>query len=860
MILWSSLTMVFGLPPSASSAELISVPVYDSASTPPEATREWQYFVGTARRVGRILGCELQQKSDSVAFSNSAVQIKGTVLGAGVPCRNDTIEFDLQQHDLPAILLLRMTDAFGELAITLDMLGGKASVQTVAVTRVMTGESTPSPRPYESTNKPITEVRFAPLAKGWHRLAVREVEEKISVTIDQQPVLAFTDPDPAGGLFAVGSAGTISVKSVRQCELVEPAELERRERCLQEMTDLARGLDAGFAADVEAANETEATAERVLWNFKTTGCRAVFSREKGVISGTVNTGLYGDDLLLNGPMPWLEVYADDGRVFRPDAQGKPELAGGKTGITMTLPLRDAEGNSAQAQVAIRFTIHPVWFWRVSVTNVRPKFIQARFDVALEAGAVPNIIEGKGGTHWLHHNGRSGVYFQTCEPGTLVGPAAGNGVPGHRVIVSASSAPLRFGTLWLPAQRLNPTGFSKRMVHFIRYTLGPVGLWREGPSVQEYPSDAEIEDYAVHGTEAMVWHHTWTSSNYRRREGFVVNDAEMRRAMEHCHRRRIAVIPYLGIVPGRSSLLRYEDLAAPYDKNWDLQDFTFYASAGRWQEVLPWLTDAWCRRYGIDGFYVDGTLGLDGWGVKNTLKARADAEGLTQDEITYRLYYRVKKVLQWHGARFGLENWGGSPVSILTPFYDCRMIGEAFQRAKPEAYRDGYNPLLTGTPFKMYGMRDTSRDDYNLTMAAINLSDIQICSGNQAWGCHPITPADWDHLVPFWKLLESVDFDHVVEAMPWWAQRLVSGEGIYAAHYTQPGRVLLFVANRTNDAGTFDARIDTARLPRANGAWRVRRVYPEVTEFTVLGDGKLQLQLPPLEKGPVGIELMASRAP
>jgi hypothetical protein len=146
------------------------------------------------------------------------------------------------------------------------------------------------------------------------------------------------------------------------------------------------------------------------------------------------------------------------------------------------------------------------------------------------------------------------------------------------------------------------------------------------------------------------------------------------------------------------------------------------------------------------------------------------------------------------------------------------------------------------------------------MAAINLSDIQICSGNLAWGCHPITPADWDHLLPFWKLLESVDFTRLVEAMPWWAQKLVTGDGIYAAHYTQPGRVLLFVANRTNTAGTFDVRIDPARLPRTDGPWRFRRVSPDVTEYAALGDGKLRLQLPPLERGPIGIELKAFREP
>ncbi|MBN2506016.1 MAG: hypothetical protein JXQ71_04915 [Verrucomicrobia bacterium] len=867
-VLWTVLVMILGAAQSAPGAELIGVPVFESASNGSEAIREWQYFVGSARRVGRFLGWDLQQKPGSIGFSNGAVRIQGTVLGAGIPCRNETVELDLIQHDLPVILLLRMTDAFGELAIRLDMLGGTASAQSIAVTRIMTGKSTPSPRPHESTSQPIAQARFAPLAMGCHRLAIRQVEERITLDIDAHRVLAFADPDPAGGLAAVGSAGTVSVKSVRQCELVDPAELERREQCLREAAELAQALDAEFAGDVAAANRVEAAGDRLRWTYKATGCRLELASEPGRVAGALHAGLYGDDLLLNGPFPWIEARAQDGRIFKPDPHGQPALQAGKSGIRMTVPLRDDGGVAAQANVAIRFTVHPVWFWRVSVSGMRPARLEAQFAVPPKTGApgvraagdVSHTVQDKGGRHWLRHNGKSGVYLQAGEPGTLIAAAPDDAVGGCRVSVSAASPELRFGTLWLPAQPLNPTGFTNRMVHFIRYTMGPVGLWREGPSPQEYPAAAEIDEYARHGTEAMVWHHTWVANNYRRREGFVINDAEMRRAMGHCHRRGIAVIPYLGIVPGRCPLLRHEDLAAAYDKNWDLQDFTFYASAGRWQEVLPWLTDTWCRKYGIDGFYVDGTLGLDGWGLKGAHKARADAEGLTQDEITYRLYYRVKKVLARHRARFGLENWGGSPVSLLTPFYDCRMIGEAFQRAQPEAYRDGYNPLLTGTAFKMYGMRDTSRDDYNLAMAAINLSDIQICSGNLAWGCHPITPADWNRLGPFWTLLESVDFGRLAEAMPWWAQQLVVGEGIYAAHYTQPGRVLVFLANRSNEAGTFDVQIDTARLPPVDEAWRVRRVYPEVTGKAALGAGKLRLQLPALERGPVGIELTAGGAP
>ena len=72
-------------------------------------------------------------------------------------------------------------------------------------------------------------------------------------------------------------------------------------------------------------------------------------------------------------------------------------------------------------------------------------------------------------------------------------------------------------------------------------------------------------------------------------------------------------------------------------------------------------------------------------------------------------------------------------------------------------------------------------------------------------------------------------------MPWWAQRLVEGEGSYAAHYTQPGRVLLFVANRTPAANA------GAKGANGNGnaakVWTMRILKPDgVNDVVMQMDG------------------------
>ena len=317
-----------------------------------------------------------------------------------------------------------------------------------------------------------------------------------------------------------------------------------------------------------------------------------------------------------------------------------------------------------------------------------------------------------------------------------------------------------------------------------------------------------------------------------------------------------------MVPGRSPLLKFEDTAplgagrhyGSYDKNWDLQDFTFYHPAGRWSDFLPWMADYWCREYGLDGFYADGGLAvLTLGGMKENLFP--EDKGLSLDELQHRLYYRVTKVLERHNARFGLENWGGGDQMVIG-FYDGRMIGESFQEAPPEDYRDGFNALLTGTTFKMYGMRETSQNPYNISMAAVCMSDIQVCSGNGAWGDVADTTDTWGRVRPYWDVMETVDWDNLVDARPWYAQELVQGDGFFAGNYTEPNRVLIWLANRTEKAGTFTVRIDKQKLPKIPGTWHARYVYARTGDIGPLGDGEMQFELPSLRDGPIGFELIA----
>lgn len=850
-----------------------------------------------AKRVWYILG-QPYERADfkgppemKVQVGDDCTVVTNTVACGGVPLRNQIVTCEIEQRDKPIIIVLRSTDAFGEVMIELDLLKGTARALSITVSRSMIGgQSHSSPMPEESNARIIGEFNFSPLGKGWRWLKLETRGAQVEVSTAEGDALAasnfrdlvvlnpwmdfqwtslfeFTDPDPAGGKYGFGSTGTAAVRGVEQHELITQSEKSRREACLKDMTEFCKGLDAEYAGDVRKANsQVELTGSGVKWTWPPTGATAVVTSDKGIPRGVVKAGLYGNDTLIDGVFPEVVVTSKTGEVFRADPGGQVSFSADPLGMRMMLPLVSAGGQKATAHVTAQFTVLTVWWWTITVEGVEPKQVQAFVGVApqfarpteqkasSEDGMAVAIASGKKGGTYYKHNAKTGVLVKSLMPEVTLGSRAG---AQGEVALAADGGKLRFATLWLPAQPLNRIGFTTRMVHYIKYPEGPIQHWRRLPSFQEYPDDVDLARFHSQGTEAMVWHHTWTSNDYRDREGFLVNHQEMKRAMKETHRLGMATIGYIGIVPGRNALLRFEDAIDNYQKNWDLQDFTFYATPGRWQEFLPWMTDYWCREYGLDGFYADGGLGGATMGrLKGPLNPE-DAD-LSLDEIQHRFYYRIKKVLQRHKARFGLEQWGGSHDMLITGFYDCRMIGESFQEAPPEDYRNSYNALLTGTPFKMYGMRDTSQNPYNIAMAAVCMSDIQVCSGNGAWGDVADTAETWKRVRPLWDLLESVDFDTLIEARPWYAQELVSGEGFYAGNYTMPKRVLVFLANKAETPGPREVQIHVDRLPKIEGQWFVRYVLGREGNLGPLRDGKIKITLPGLHEGPIGLELAAGK--
>jgi hypothetical protein len=155
---------------------------------------------------------------------------------------------------------------------------------------------------------------------------------------------------------------------------------------------------------------------------------------------------------------------------------------------------------------------------------------------------------------------------------------------------------------------------------------------------------------------------------------------------------------------------------------------------------------------------------------------------------------------------------------------------------------------------MYGMDLVARNRYNIAMAAVCMTDIQICSGNYAWGNWPDRPSDWANIRPFWSILESIDWDHLIDAKPWWAQELIAGEGFFAGHYTLPDRVVFFLANRLEKKVKAKINIRLDHLPEKLKRGRIRPIYPEIEEWHPLGNGDLWIDLPRLHDGPVGFEI------
>ena len=832
--------------------DLINEPVF--SWTPDKGIDHLRYAEFLVNRLAYTLMTEeIKGESGIIQMEGNAARIEHRFVLVGVPIRNQVNRLEIDGSAGNIVIALRCAEAFGEVLIDLNLSDGKATAYSITINRIMKGGvSHSSPRPEEQMIQRIGQFTFAAFDSNKnYNLVVTAIEEKVTINVNGDDIVTFVDPDIAAGCLGLGTTGWMRLTAIEQIELITPEEQTYRQEFLRRMNAFAAELDAEYETDIARRNELSVEGERLVWTFPNTGARMILQATEGSLTGTMNAGLYGDAGLLNGDFALPQITTPTGEVYRLAPAGKPQLEGDDTHLRIILPLQSEAGKTATMTVKAAFTENPTWFWTAEVEGI--VVANATLAFGLEPSFEPNNKPSNYTTQLLITDDRVGHYWQNISgQETKIGRQIQDGGPA--LVVRSKRPRFRWATLWLPMQKLNLTGYQKRMLHFIRYPETPVQEWRDQPSKHEYPTDEELLRYARHGVDAMVWHHTWTSNNYRKREGFIVNQTEMRRAMKKSHELGMDVITYIGIVPGRHPVLRYEDLAgAFYDKNWDLQDFTFYAVAGRWSAFLPYMTDYWCREYGLDGYYADGGLANVCWGLTQLTEDKV--RGLSLEELNDRLYSRVKRVLRRHNAGFGLENWGGSPINLISPFYDCRMIGENFQEASPENYRDAFNPLLTGTPFKMYGMDLTARNRYNIAMAAVCLADIQICSGNRAWGNWPDRPSDWANLSPFWQILDSIDWDNLLDARPWWAQELLEGEGFYAGYYITPGRTVFFLANRTQKKHTVAAKIKGDILPETLRNGRCRQIYPEHGEFFRLGQNPLVVHLPRLVDGPVGFEIV-----
>ena len=877
--------------------EAVSLPTF-SWKAGPESVRHLRSIPTISRRLAYVvMETELNSDSASISYDNGAAVVRGQIAHLGVPVRNQINTVDVDWADAPFVVALRETDSFGEVLIELDPAQGKATAYSVTIDRILKGGvSHSSPSPEEQMIERIGRYEFSPIGKGAHRLVVKAVEEEIRLSIDGSEIISFTDPDIAGGCFGIGSAAGVRVLSFEQVELVTAKEAKRREKFVEDMTEFCRELDKDYDADVARNNSLTVDGDKLTWTYPDTGAKLELEAAAGSLMGSVHAGMYGNPRMLAGVFAYPEITSAAGEIYRPAKDRKPALEGDSNHFSISIPLESDSGKGASISLLAEFTENATWFCTAAIEGVDVKSAALAFGLdkdlkpnwaaAGAAGKPAQLVYGTatlvgdsgqdssaGGTTassrelgigaapkeeeltdtLIFTDSVVGHYWKALSgQDTKIGIRAVNGQP--TVVLYSGRSEFRWATMWMPYHKLNLTGYKKRMLHFIRQPERPYSEWRERPAKDEYPTDEELERFASHGVKAMVWHHTWTGNNSRERDGFVVNEPEMSRSMKKAHKLGITVIPYIGIVPGRNPMLRYEDLSvrAFYDKNWDLQDFTFYSVAGRMAEFLPYMTDYWCNEYGLDGFYTDGGLATLDWG--NTGLGEKDFGGKSLEELNNRLYSRIKRVLRRNKAGFGLENWGGSPIHLAGPFYECRMIGETYQEYSPETYRDAYNPLLTGTPFKMYGMDLTARNRFNVAMAGVCMTDIQICSGNYAWGCWPDRPSDWKNLTPLWSILDSIDWDNLVDAKPWWAQTLVDCDELFAGHYTTPDRVVLFLANRREEKAHLTAAISIDELPEGLRQGRIRPLYPETGEWRALGDGKLEIELPRLHDGPIGFEI------
>ncbi|UCC97173.1 MAG: hypothetical protein JSW66_15165, partial [Phycisphaerales bacterium] len=419
--------------PAEDQTSNIEFPVFGACAGLPDTDRQAGVMEWVAKRTWHVLGLPYERKDFTgppkmrvTREDDGWMLVQETVTDTGVPLRNQIITAEVVQVDEPILMTLRCTDAFGELLLEIDLVNGFIRVRSVTVSRSMIGgQSHSSPMPEQSSSRVVTESTFPPVAPGVVKLTIQTLGEKVTVWADGGEIASFIDPDPAAGKFGFGSVGRMKFRNVNQWELISKYEKERREACICEMHEFCKQIDTHYDADVRLRNEVKVTNAGLLWTWPATGATVYFKVDGPRIVATVRAGLYGNDTLVTGGFPDVEVLATDGRVYRPDSQRQASIKGDDLDIKMTLPLQTSDGKTATVQALANLTVQTVWFWTITIEGVKPKSIQAYVGLTRpfrmstkDLKKAPDAMFGVKplpGKSILRHNAKAGLYVKAIEP-------------------------------------------------------------------------------------------------------------------------------------------------------------------------------------------------------------------------------------------------------------------------------------------------------------------------------------------------------------------------------------------------------------------------------------------------------------
>ena len=274
----------FRLPaPLEDDAPQTAVPVFGACAGHEGTDRSFGVMEWVSKRTWHVLGLPYERKdfegppARKLGRDGPWTVAEGTISDGGVPLRNQVITAEVEQLEEPLLVVLRSADAFGEVLIELDLLGGAGRARSVTVSRSMIGGAChSSPMPEQSSNRIIGTWEFPPLSPGPVELRIEALAENVDLSVGGEPLFSFVDPDPAGGKFGFGSVGRMRFRKAQQWELVTEREKRRRDECLRQMHEFCLEVDTHHYSDVLARNRVGMAEGGIAWTWPATGATATF--------------------------------------------------------------------------------------------------------------------------------------------------------------------------------------------------------------------------------------------------------------------------------------------------------------------------------------------------------------------------------------------------------------------------------------------------------------------------------------------------------------------------------------------------------------------------------------------------------